>query len=66
MFGLACMAARLAYSRGRWDTRWGWQPPDQYTPDECVPRAELRPGDGYAASHEYYAICDRIARGEQP
>jgi hypothetical protein len=59
MYGLALMAARLAYQRTGANPLYA-------EPDLFVPRDELRPNDGCAKSREYYNICDRIARGEKP
>jgi hypothetical protein len=56
MMGLANMAVRLAYLRALDDPR-------NYTVDDVVPRDEA---NGWAASTEYYAIIDRISRGEKP
>lgn len=59
-FGLALMAAELSCFRALGKACSG------ITPDEFVPRSELRPTDPYVMSREYYRIIDRIARGEKP
>jgi len=62
MYGLAHMCIRLAVSRA-----WG-VPLDEVRIDrhaQLLSRAECV-DCGAAASSEYYAICDRITRGEQP
>jgi hypothetical protein len=61
MYGLARMCLLLACSRA-------WKIPLN---EVCIganaqPLAREDCRDGTSASIEYYAICDRIARGEKP
>ncbi len=59
--GLLRMAARLALRRvGSWWT------PEQYEDFGFMGRDQAAHASWAVASREYYAILDRIARGEKP